>query len=169
MLRVVGIVALFVLAACDSTSAKGAASPSPVIAQGSWAQNLKLSGDVTGQITTIVPDTESQKSVCSGSKTRNGEVWADSFFTTVDGSGNQWQLTIVVQNFRGPGTYKNGDVNVVLQSPDNTRAWLSQSADKVTLTIDRSQQSGTVDASMTNATSGKTAAEHITGTWGCRG
>lgn len=169
MLRVVGIVALFVLAACDSTTAKVAASPSPVIPQGNWSQNLTLTGDLSGHITTIVPDTSTQQSTCSGSKARNGEMWADSFFTTVGPSGDQWQLTIVVQNFRGPGTYANGDVNVVLQSPDNTKAWLSLSADKVTFTIDRSQQSGTIDASLTSASSGTTAAEHIKGTWNCRG
>lgn len=169
MLRVVGIVALFVLAACDSSTAKVAASPSPVIPQGNWNQNLTLTGDVSGRITTIVPDTSTQQSTCSGSKARNGEVWADSFFTTVDSSGAQWQVTIVVQNFRGPGTYTNGDVNVVLQSSDNTKAWLSLSGDKVTFAIDRSQQSGTIDASLTNATSGNTAAEHIKGSWNCRG
>lgn len=169
MLRVVGIVALFVLAACDSTTAKSVASPSPVIPQGSWNQSLTLSGDISGQITTIVPDTSTQQSTCSGSKARNGEVWADSFYTTVDASGTQWQLTIVVQNFRGPGSYTNGDVNVVLQSPDNTKAWLSLGNDKVTFTITRSQQSGTIDATLTNASSGTTAAEHIKGTWNCQG
>lgn len=170
MLRVVGIVALFVLAAaCSQTSAKTAATPSPVIAQGNWNQSLTLTGDVAGQISAIVPDTQTQQSTCSGAKARNGEVWADSFFSTVDSSGTQWQLTIVVSNFRGPGTYTNGDVNVVLQSPDNTKAWLSQSADRVTFMIERNQQAGTIDATLTNATTGKAAAEHIAGRWNCQG
>lgn len=169
MLRVVGIVALFVFAACDSTTANTVASPSPVIPQGNWSQSLTLSGDVSGQITAIVPDTSTQQSTCSGSKARNGEVWADSFFTTIDSSGTLWQLTIVVANFRGPGTYTGGDVKIVLQSPDNTKAWLSLGADKVTFTIDRSQQSGTLDATLTNATSGTAAAESIKGSWNCRG
>lgn len=169
MLRVVGIVALFVLAACDSTSARTAATPSPVISQGTWSQSLTLSGDVAGQITAIVPDTQTQQSTCSGSKARNGQVWADSFFSNIDSSGTEWQVTIVVSNFRGPGTYTNGDVNVVLQSPDNSKAWLSQSADKVTFTIERNQQAGTIDATLTNATTGTTAAEHIAGHWNCQG
>ncbi|HYL08520.1 MAG TPA: hypothetical protein VEU76_08215 [Candidatus Udaeobacter sp.] len=169
MLRVVGIVALFVLAACDTTTAKTVASPSPVIPQGNWTQNLTLNGDVPGHITTIVPDTDAQQSTCSGAKARNGDVWADSFYSTVDTSGAQWQLTIEIPNFRGPGTYQNGDVNIVLQSPDNSKAWLSRSADKVTFTIDRSQQSGTLDAQLTSAASGTSGAEHITGSWNCRG
>ena len=169
MLRLVGIVALIVLAACGQNSTKVETSPSPVIAQGNWSQSLTLTGDVPGQVSAIVPDTELQQSTCSGSKTRLGEVWADSFFANVDTSGANWQLTFVIENFRGPGTYMNGDVNVVLQSPDNTKAWLNLSADKVTFTIDRSQQAGNIDATMTNATTGKSGTEHITGRWNCRG
>ncbi len=169
MLRVVGIVALFVLAACDQTSVKTGPSPSPVIAQGNWNESLTLSGDVPGQITAIVADTQTQQSICSGSKARNGNVWADSFFATLDSSGTQWQLTFTIDNFRGPGTYATGDMAIVLQLPDNSRAWQNRQGDKVTFTMNRSQQSGTVDATLTDATSGKTAAEHITGQWNCRG
>jgi hypothetical protein len=65
--------------------------------------------------------------------------------TTVDASGSEWQLSINGANFRGPGTYTNRDVQVSLQAPDNSRAWLNQAADpnqklaadKVTFTIDR--------------------------------
>lgn len=169
MLRFVGIVALVVLTACGQNNAKSPPSPSPVIAQGNWSENLTLAGDVPGQITGIVPDTDTQQSTCSGSKTRLGEVWADSFFASIDSSGSNWQVTFVIDNFRGPGTYMNGDVNVVLQSPDNAKAWLNLTGDKVTFMIDRSQQSGTIDATMTNATSGKAGTEHITGHWNCRG
>ena len=42
-------------------------------------------------------------------------------------------------------------------------------ADKVTFTIDRSQQTGTIDAFLTNAASGVHGAEHLTGQWNCRG
>jgi hypothetical protein len=170
MLRVVGIVALFVLAACAQTAAKVGPSPSPVIPQGNWTQSLTFAGDVPGQMTAIVPDAGAQQSTCSGSKARNGEVWSDSFFGTVDTtSGNTWQVTFVIDNFRGPGTYMNKEVAVVFQSPDNTKAWLNQDVDKVTFTMERSQQAGTIDALLTNATSGKNGTEHITGHWNCKG
>jgi hypothetical protein len=169
MLRVVGIVALIVLAACNQSAAKVGPSPSPVIAQGNWNQSLTFAGDVPGQMTSITADTGAQQSICSGSKARNGEVWADSFFGGVDASGNVWQLTFAIDNFRGPGTYMNKDVAVVLQSPDNTKAWKNEDADKVTFTIDRSQQSGTIDALLTNATTGNSGTEHITGHWNCKG
>jgi hypothetical protein len=177
MLRLAGIVALFVLAACNQTSAKVGPSPSPVIAQGNWIQNLALAGELPGHITSIVPDQTGQQSVCSGAKARQGETWSDSFFANVDSSGNEWQISVVIENFRGPGTYTNKDVKIALQSLDNTQTWLSQdadpaqnlSADKVTFVITRDQQSGTVDAFLTNATSGKRSAEHIAGSWNCRG
>ena len=169
MLRVVGIVALIVLAACSQTTARTVASPSPVIPQGNWTQNLKFSGDLAGAMTGIVADTATQQSTCSGGKARNGETWSDSFFGTVGSSGSVWQFSIVIENFRGPGAYQNKDVALALQSPDNSRAWINQGGDKVTFTIDRSQQSGTIDAFLTNAATGKGGTEHVTGRWNCRG
>lgn len=177
MLRVVGIVALFVLAACEPTSVKVGPSPSPVIRQGNWTQNLTLTGDLPGQITGVVADQGTQQTFCSGAKARNGETWSDSFYANVDTSGSEWQVNIIIENFRGPGTYTNKDVKISLQAPDNSKAWLNQdadavlklNADKVTFTIDRSQQAGTMDAFLTNASTGVRGAEHITGTWNCRG
>ena len=177
MLRLAGIVALVVLTACGQQTANPGPSPSPVIAQGNWNQNLTLTGDLAGQITSIVSDQGTQQTFCSGTKVRNGETWSNTFYTTVDSSGNEWQLNIAVENFRGPGTYTDKDVKMSLQSPDNSQAWLNQpadpitnqAADTVTFTIDRTLQSGTMDVWLTNAFSGKHAAEHITGTWNCRG
>jgi len=178
MLRLAGIVvALFVLTACGQQTANVVPSPSPVIAQGTWTQNLKLTGDLVGQVIAIVPDQGTQQTFCSGTKVRNGERWSDTFYATVDESGNEWQISIVIANFRGPGTYGNKDVKIALQAPDNSKAWLNmtadpntnQAADKVTFVIDRTLQSGTIDATLTSAQSGKAGAEHVTGTWNCRG
>jgi hypothetical protein len=170
MLRLAGIVvALFVLTACGQQTANVGPSPSPVIAQGNWTQNLKLTGDLVGQITSIIPDQGTQQTFCSGTKVRNGESWSDTFYATVDTSGAEWQVSIVVENFRGPGTYGTKDVKIALQAPDNSKAWLNQESDKVTFVIDRTFQSGTIDAALTSAFSGKAGAERVTGSWNCRG
>jgi hypothetical protein len=170
MLRVAGIVALIVLAtACGQTPVKTVASPSPVILQGNWTQALTLTGDVQGQMTGIVPDTADQQSACTGSKTRVGEQWADSFYGTIDAGGQVWGIVFSIDNFGGPGTYLDKAIKVEMNSADVSKAWQSGVGDKVTFTIDRSQQSGTVDASLTNAATGKAAAQHITGRWNCRG
>jgi hypothetical protein len=170
MLRVAGIVALIVLAAaCDQTTAPTVASPSPVIAQGTWTEGLTFTGDVPGQMTAIVADSAGFASACTGSKSRVGDIWADTFYGTLDSSGQTWGVVVTIPDFSGPGTYVTGSVTVEMHSPDATKVWMTLTGDKVNFTIDRTQQSGTVDATMTNAGTGKVAAEHVTGTWNCRG
>jgi hypothetical protein len=170
MLRVVGIVALLVLAtACGQTTAQTVPSPSPVIAEGNWAQSLTFDGDVPGQMSAIVPDTGDVKSECTGQKTHVGDVWADTFYGSLDTSGDVWGVVFDIANFSGPGTYLDSAVIVEMHNSDASKVWQSRPGDKVTLTMDRNQQSGTIDATMTNATSGKVAAQHITGRWNCRG
>jgi len=169
MLRLAGIVALFVLAACGSTSIDAGATPSPVIPLGNWTENLKFAGDVTGQMSGIVPDTLDYQTECTGSRTHNGETWSDSFYGFLDSSGQVWGVVLLIGNFRGAGTYANSSLTVQLHSIDNSQVWESQSGDTLTVTIDRSQQAGTIDATMTNSSSGKTAAEHVTGSWHCKG
>ncbi len=167
MLRAAGIVALIVLAACNGTSAKPATSPSPIVALGSWNENLSFSGEIAGHMAAIVPDVGDQRSQCTGGRTHNGETWADLFYGSVDTSGHVWGVVFQIVNFRGPGTYQGSSVTIEVHSPDTTEVWSSRGGDKVTFTLDRSQQSGTIDATLTNATTGKTGLQ-LTGTWNCR-
>jgi hypothetical protein len=173
MLRAAGIVALIVplmvLTSCGTPSVTAVASPSPVIADGNWSQNLTFTGGVTGEMSAIVPDIAGQVSECTGSRTHNGDRWADSFYGTVGSGGTEWGLVFVIDNFRGPGTYQNSAVAVQVHSPDNSQVWQNQSTDKVTFTVARNQQAGTVTASLTDATSGKAGALTLTGSWNCRG
>jgi hypothetical protein len=57
---------------------------------------------------------------------------------------------------------------LVVRSTDNTKVWLNLSRDKVTFTLDQTQQSGTVTAALTDASSGKPGLQ-ISGQWNCRG
>jgi hypothetical protein len=170
MLRVAGIVALIVLAtACDQTTVQTVASPSPVIAQGIWTEGLTFTGDVPGEMTGIVADSGGLLSACTGEKSRTGDIWADTFYGTLDSSGSIWGVVFTIHNFSGPGTYANSAIAVEVHSEDLSKVWLSQDGDKITFTIDRTQQSGTIDGTLTNATTGKVASEHVTGRWNCRG
>jgi hypothetical protein len=54
-----------------------------------------------------------------------------------------------------------------VHSIDTTKVWQSRGNDAVTFTLDRSQQSGTIDAMLTNADSGKDGL-HVTGHWNCK-
>jgi hypothetical protein len=169
MLRAAGIVALIVFTACGPNNPAAVASPSPVIAEGNWTQNLTFTGGITGQMTAIVADTGDQVSACTGSKTRNGEQWADTFFGAIDASGQVWQLAFTINNFRGPGTYHYADMSIVVRSLDKTRVWLNAaSRDKINFTLSMNQQSGTVDAALTDGNTGKPGLK-VTGQWNCRG
>jgi hypothetical protein len=173
MLRAAGIVALVVLTACGQNTPNAVASPSPVIAAGTWIQNLTFSGDLSGTMTSIVADSGSQKNECSGLKARSGQVWGDTFYGTVDASGDIWEVNFSILDFRGHGAYSAPAATVVVQSvatpSDMTKNWSSQGgANKVTFSMDPSQQSGTVTADLTNAQTGKTGL-HVTGEWHCRG
>ena len=168
MLRAAGIVALIVLTACGQTNTPAVASPSPVIAQGNWSQNLTFTGAIAGQMNGITADTGDQVSACTGSKTRNGEQWSDTFFGTIDASGTVWEIGFLVNNFRGPGTYRTTDMTIAVRSLDKKQTWLNIARDKVTFTITPTQQAGTVDAALTDANTGK-AALKVTGQWNCRG
>jgi len=168
MLRAAGIVALIVLTACGQNKPAVVASPSPVIAQGNWTQSLTFTGAITGQMTGIVADSGDQVNACTGSKTRNGETWADTFFGIIDASGQVWEVGLLVNNFRGPGAYHSTDMSVVVRSTDKTRVWLNQARDKVNFTLSQNQQSGTLDAALTDAATGKPALK-LAGQWNCKG
>jgi hypothetical protein len=168
MLRAAGIVALIVFTACTQNNPPPVASPSPVIPQGNWTQNLTFTGAVTGHMTGIVPDSGDQVSACTGSKTRTGEQWADTFYGSTDANSTVWEIAFVVKNFRGPGTYHSTDSSIVVRSLDKTKVWLNLSRDKVIFTLDATQQSGTINAPLTDANSGKQVLK-VTGTWNCRG
>jgi hypothetical protein len=167
MLRAAGIVALIVLAACNESSTKASPSPTPIVAQGSWTQNLGFTGEITGRMAGIVPDIGDQRSQCTGGRTHNGETWADIFYGTVDASGQVWGVVFQINNFRGPGTYQGTSATVEVHSLDASKVWQSLAGDKVTFVLDRSQESGTVDATLTNAASGKDGLQ-VTGHWSCR-
>jgi hypothetical protein len=168
MLRAAGIVALFVLIACGPNNSASVASPSPVIPHGNWTLNLTFTGGITGQMTGIVADSGDQVSQCTGSKTRTGEQWADTFYGIVGSTGQTWEIGFVVNNFRGPGTYHTTDSTIVVRSLDKKKVWLNLSRDKVTFSVGSTQQSGTVDAALTDATTGKPGLK-VVGQWNCRG
>src|SRR4029077_14437283 len=134
-------VALIVLAACGETSSKPPASPTPVVAVGSWAQSLDFSGEIAGHMSAIVRDIGDQRSQCTGGRTHNGETWADFFYGIVDSAGQVWGVVFQINNFRGPGTYQNPAVTIEVHSIDTTKVWQSLGGNAVTFTLERSQQS----------------------------
>ncbi len=143
-------------------------TPSLPAAQANWTQDLSFSGDFTGHMTSIVPNTADIHSACTGPKPRPGQTWADEFYGSIDTTGEVWGVDFVIQNYGGPGVYKDSAIQIQVHDAGNSKVWLSLTGDSVTFTLDRTQQSGTVDAMLTNADSGKAGALHLTGTWNCK-
>ncbi|HLZ25882.1 MAG TPA: hypothetical protein VKV73_01015 [Chloroflexota bacterium] len=141
-------------------------SPPPVAA--TWTQDLDFSGEVTGHMSSIVPDTATITNACTGAKPRIGQTWADEFYGTIDSSGDVWGVDFVINNYGGPGVYKDNAIDIQVHNSDNTKVWLRLDGDTATFTLDRTQESGTVDALLTNAGSGKAGALHLTGRWNCK-
>lgn len=134
-----------------------------------WNQDLTFTGEVAGHMTGIVPDTSTQQSACTGAKPRAGQTWADEFFGVIDASGDVWGLAFVIVNYGGPGVYRDQAVQVEVHDAADLKVWENQSTDAVTFVLDRTQQSGTIDAMLTSAASGKAGAVHLTGRWNCKG
>ena len=133
-----------------------------------WTQDLTFSGEVAGHMAGIVADTSTQQSGCTGAKPRAGQTWGDQFYGVIDSSGEIWGIDFVIVNYGGPGVYRNQAVAVEVHDSSNLKVWENQSADSVTFTLDRTQQSGTIDAMLTNADSGKAGGLHLTGHWNCK-
>ena len=134
----------------------------------SWTQDLTFAGEVTGHMTGIITNTTTQQSACTGAKPRAGETWADEFYGNIDASGDTWGVDFVIVNYGGPGVYRNTAVAVEVHDATNAQVWENQSADAVTFVLDRTQQSGTIDALLTNADSGKAGGLHLSGHWNCK-
>ena len=144
-------------------------SPSLPAVAATWAQDLTFAGDVTGHMSGIVPDDGPQHSACTGAKPRAGQTWADEFFGLIDSSGDVWGVDFVIINYGGPGVYRDQSVAVEVHDATNLKVWENQIGDSVTFVLDHTQQSGTIDALLTNADSGKQGSLHLTGRWSCKG
>jgi len=93
---------------------------------------------------------------------------ADTIYGSVDASGDVWGVVFVIDNFSGPGTYTIGSIKS--RCTARTLESVEQPRRRQGHVYDRSQPAGrNGDATLTNATSAKVAAQHITGRWNCRG
>jgi len=70
--------------------------------------------------------------------------------------------------FSAAGTYRTTDATIAVRSLDKKKEWLNISRDKITFTLSANQQSGTLDASLTDAGTGKPGLK-VTGQWNCQG
>jgi hypothetical protein len=137
-------------------------SPGPTTAA-RWTENLSFSGDVNGTMTTVVPLSPQVRSECTGHNSRPAGTWASTIFGLV--GSDVYGVLFAVGKYRGPGSYNAPDVTVQVHRSDNSAVWQS-SADKATFTIAPDEESGTVEATLTNLANNQ-ATMRVSGTWTC--
>lgn len=147
-------------APAPSATAVASASAAP-----NWVQDLTFGGDVAGNMARIAPPAPNQMSECSGKNSKSGGAWASSVFGPV--GGDVLGVVILASGYRGPGTYDQAHASVQVHSLDNSRVWSSLAGDRVSFTVGADEESGTLDATLTNLSTGKSKLS-LSGRWSCR-
>jgi hypothetical protein len=175
-IRFLGIGLAFLVTGCAAINEANAPVPtSPPVtptpsAAAAWIENLAFSGDVSGQLTSIVASGPGQVSECTGRNSSTGGRWDSAIYGQVGQAGQVAQailgVVVTATPYRGPGTYSPPAVTVQVLSTDNQKVWRSQGSDAVTFVIGADERSGSLDAVLTNQLD-NTSKLHVSGTWSC--
>jgi hypothetical protein len=138
----------------------------PATSAPSWVQNLTFSGDLSGSMSRIAPPGPNQNSECSGKNSKAVGSWASTLFGPV--GADVFGVVVLNTSYRGPATYDQGKTSVQVYSQDRTRVWQSLGADTVAFTVNPDEESGSIDATLTNVNTNKTKLK-VSGRWSCKG
>jgi hypothetical protein len=130
-----------------------------------WVQDLHFSGDINGTMSEIAPSQPGQRSECTGRNSRVSGSWASTIFGPA--GGQVWGVVALVKTYKGPGTYQGREVTLQVHSSDNSKTWTNLAGDQAILTVASNEESGTVDATLSEITVAKPQL-HLTGRWSCR-
>jgi hypothetical protein len=115
-------------------------------------------------MTSVVPVSHEVRSECTGRNSRPAGTWASTIFGNV-GDG-VYGVLFTVARYRGPGSYSAPDVTVQVHRSDNSAVWQSSGEHGAVFTIATDEESGTVDATLTNLASNQ-ATMRVSGSWSC--
>jgi hypothetical protein len=92
-------------------------------------------------------------------------AWASALFGPI--GGDVYEVLVTVRPYRGPGTYQAPDVSVQVARPDGSAVWQTSGGDSATFTVGVDEESGSLDATLTNLSSTTTTLS-VDGHWSCR-
>ena len=175
-IRLVGMaaasVAVVAVAGCSILEQQVAVSstptPSPFVVSSApppWTEDLTFSGDISGTLNQVVAGTAGVRTICTGQRGQGGETWVLTLFGPVGRS--IYGVQLAVSDYRGPGSYEAPQASMQVFRPDASLGWQSLEGDQVSLVLDTSRQSGTVDATLTNLTNDSSKI-NVSGHWSCR-
>jgi hypothetical protein len=174
--RRAAVAAVLFVATCGTSTAPTSptstpsppASPRPAVSPSSglgWVEDFTLSGDLNGTMTVVAPNAAGQQSECSGKNSRTGGTWASTIYVLL---GNQkYGVAFLSTEYRGPASYAEDVASVQVFNPDHSKAWQNLASDPVKFTVNADEESGTVEATLTNLSNGQSKLM-LKGTWSCR-
>jgi len=175
-MRLVGMAAALIvvvaIAGCSvleqQISVSPTPTPSPFVASSApppWTEELKFSGDLSGTMNQVVAGSAGIRTICTGQRGQSGDTWVLTLFGPVGRATYGLQLT--VSDYRGPGTYQAPQASMQVFRPDATLGWQSRDGDQVSLVLDTSRESGTLEATLTNLTNDSSKVQ-VSGHWSCK-
>jgi hypothetical protein len=129
-------------------------------------QNLDFSGDFSGHLGLIAPPGPNQNSECTGKGSRSLGAWASTLYGQV-GPDVIAVIVLISSGYRGPGTYDPGNTLVQVANGDRSHAWSNQATDPIAFTVASDEESGTIDATLTNLSNAKSKLK-VSGRWSCK-
>ena len=172
--RRAAIALAILVAACGTEAApiSSTSSPSPAPRPATspssglgWVEDLKLSGDLNGTMTVVPPNLGGQQSECTGKNSRTGGTWASTIYVLL--GGQKYGVNFLSLHYRGPATYAEDVASVQVFNPDHSKAWQNLDSDPVKFMVNADEESGTVDATLTNLSNAKSKLT-LKGSWSCR-
>ena len=167
-------IAILLAGACSGPAASTPeASPSPtptaaplVIGSGNapWPLDLTFTGDLTGSVSATAPNDPAIRNECTGRNSTRGQAsWASTMAFAI--GPQRYALVILATGYRGPSTFTKA-LSVEVHSADLNRVWSNRADDPVSFTVSVNEESGSIDATLTNATAPSQKLK-VRGRWTC--
>jgi hypothetical protein len=143
--------------------------PSPVVTAtlgtgyAPWLLNLDFSGDLTAHVTGTAPSDELIHNECTGEGSTRQGSWASTMALNI--GQQRYALIVLVDGYKGAGVFTD-NVKVEVYTTDKARIWQNGPGDPVTFTVGSDEQSGLLDATLTNAATGSSKVR-ASGHWTC--
>jgi len=156
-------------AAAASPATSPAALPTAVAtdepggANAPWALNLDLSGSLSGHVGGTAPSDDAIHNDCTGTDSARLGSWGSTMAFTV--GQQRYALFLLVKDYKGSAVFSDG-VNVEVASEDQSQIWQNESGDPVTFTVGADQQSGLLEAELSNVAD-TTKKLDVAGHWSC--
>jgi hypothetical protein len=128
-----------------------------------WLLNLDFSGDLTAHVTGTAASDDLIHNECTGDGSTRLTKWASTMALNI--GQQRYALIVLVDGYRGAGVF-TGNVSVEVNSSDKAKVWQNGPGDPVSFTVGSDEQSGLLDATVTNAATGSSKVR-ISGHWTC--